>query len=174
MGQMEHMNKIRNKWVEGQPNLDQTAHPSLVCPLPIKMKNEKNAWPRFARRRVLLGRRWPAPSLSPAWQRPSNHKSAAPGRRHRPKEIRVRNGDRVAAGQTPIVLEDERTSAGLDLLAGQWDTAAAKTARLQTECDFGPNRCFRSDCACAPKTNAELLRMETSLFQSKRLALSGN
>ena len=45
------------------------------------------------------------------------------------KEIRIRNGDRVAAGQTLIVLEDERANASLDLLAGQWDAAAAKAAQ---------------------------------------------
>ena len=89
------------------------------------------------------------------------------------KEIRVRNGDRVAAGQTLIVLEDERASAGLDLLAGQWDTAAAKAARLQAERDFRPEPDFPERLrvrAEDPKV-AELLRMETALFQTKRAAL---
>ena len=51
------------------------------------------------------------------------------------------NGDRVAAGQTLIVLEDERASAGLDLLAGQWD-AAAKGGTTQAESDFQPEPTF--------------------------------
>lgn len=89
------------------------------------------------------------------------------------KEIRVRNGDRVAAGQTLIVLEDERASAGLDLLAGQWDTAAAKAARLQAERDFKPEPAFpeRLRARAEDPKVAELLRMETSLFQTKRAAL---
>lgn len=89
------------------------------------------------------------------------------------KEIRVHNGERVAAGQTLIVLEDERTSAGLDLLAGQWDAAATKAARLQAERDFRPEPDFPERLRARaenPKV-AELLRMETSLFQTKRAAL---
>lgn len=89
------------------------------------------------------------------------------------KEIRVRNGDRVAVGQTLIVLEDERASAGLDLLAGQWDAAAAKAARLQAERDFKPEPAFpeRLHARAEDPKLAELLRMETSLFQTKRAAL---
>lgn len=89
------------------------------------------------------------------------------------KEIRVRNGNRVAVGQTLIVLEDERTSAGLDLLAGQWDAAAAKAARLQAERDFKPEPAFpeRLRAHAEDPKLAELLRMETSLFQTKRAAL---
>jgi len=89
------------------------------------------------------------------------------------KEIRVRNGDRVAAGQTLIVLEDERASAGLDLLAGQWDAAAAKAARLQAERDFKPEPAFpeRLRARAEDPKVAELLRMETALFQTKRVAL---
>ncbi len=89
------------------------------------------------------------------------------------KEIRVRNGDRVAAGQTLIVLEDERASAGLDLLAGQWDTAAARAARLQAERDFRSEPLFpeRLHGRAAEPRVAELLRTETALFQTRRAAL---
>ncbi len=102
-----------------------------------------------------------------------NHKSVQHLEGGIVKEIRVRNGDRVAAGQTLIVLEDERTNAGLDLLAGQWDAAAAKAARLQAERDFRPEPAFPERLRARtedPKV-AELLRMETSLFQTKRAAL---
>lgn len=89
------------------------------------------------------------------------------------KEIRVRNGDRVAAGQTLILLEDERASAGLDLLAGQWDTAAARAVRLQAEHDFRPGPLFpeRLHGRAAEPRVAELLRTETALFQTRRAAL---
>ncbi|MEI2773294.1 MAG: biotin/lipoyl-binding protein [Candidatus Competibacter sp.] len=77
-----------------------------------------------------------------------NHKSVQHLEGGIVKEIRVRNGDRVAAGQTLIVLEDERTTAGLDLLAGQWDAAAAKAARLQAERDFQARAGFPGTLAC--------------------------
>lgn len=89
------------------------------------------------------------------------------------KEIRVRNGDRVAVGQTLIVLEDERANASLDLLAGQWDAAAAKAARLQAERDIRPELIFpeRLRARAGEHPLAELLSMETGLFYSKRATL---
>lgn len=89
------------------------------------------------------------------------------------KEIRVRNGDRVAAGQTLIVLEDERANASLDLLAGQWDAAAAKAARLQAERDFQPELMFpeRLRARASERHLAQLLRMEAESFRSKRAML---
>lgn len=89
------------------------------------------------------------------------------------REIRVRNGDRVTAGQTLIVLEDERTTAGLDLLAGQTDTALAKAARLQAERDFRTEPDFpaRLRTRSSEARVAELLRTETALFQTRRTAL---
>ncbi|MBK8184980.1 MAG: HlyD family type I secretion periplasmic adaptor subunit [Candidatus Competibacteraceae bacterium] len=89
------------------------------------------------------------------------------------KEIRVRNGDRVTVGQTLVVLEDERAAANLDLLAGQWDATAAKVARLQAEREFRRELEFPERLrarADNPKI-AELLRTETTLFQTKRTAL---
>ena len=102
-----------------------------------------------------------------------NHKSVQHLEGGIVKEIRVRNGDRVAAGQTLIVLEDERASAGLDLLAGQWDAAAAKAARLQAEREFRPEPAFpeRLRARAGDARVAELLRMETAQFQTKRAAL---
>lgn len=102
-----------------------------------------------------------------------NHKSVQHLEGGIVKEIRVRNGDRVAAGQTLIVLEDERATAGLDLLAGQWDAAAAKAARLQAEREFRPEPAFpeRLRARAGDARVAELLRMETAQFQTKRAAL---
>lgn len=89
------------------------------------------------------------------------------------KEIRVHNGDRVAAGETLIVLEDERTTANLDLLAGQWDAAAAKAARLQAERDFRTEPDFpqRLRTRANDSKVAEIMRSEIALFQAKRGAL---
>ena len=102
-----------------------------------------------------------------------NHKSVQHLEGGIVKEIRVRNGDRVAAGQTLIVLEDERATAGLDLLAGQWDAAAAKAARLQAEREFRSEPVFpeRLRARAGDARIAELLRMETAQFQTKRAAL---
>ena len=102
-----------------------------------------------------------------------NHKSVQHLEGGIVKEIRARNGDRVAAGQTLIVLEDERATAGLDLLAGQWDAAAAKAARLQAEREFRPEPAFpeRLRARAGDARIAELLRMETAQFQTKRAAL---
>jgi multidrug efflux pump subunit AcrA (membrane-fusion protein) len=74
------------------------------------------------------------------------------------KEIRVRNGDRVAAGQTLILLEDERASAGLDLLAGQWDTAAARAARASSTRFCVPAPACVSSFAAAASPSAMIRR----------------
>ncbi len=157
--------------------------PSPVSPTPIVLEEGRKAIRvgllvvivAFGGGGLLLGRAPLAGAVvaSGVVKVTDNHKSVQHLEGGIVKEIRVRNGDRVAAGQTLIVLEDERTNAGLDLLAGQWDAAAAKAARLQAECDFRPEPVFPEQLrvrAKDPKV-AELLRMETSLFQSKRLAL---
>ena len=89
------------------------------------------------------------------------------------KEIRVRNGDPVVAGQTLIVLEDEPAPATLDLLPGQWEATAAKAARLQAERDVRPEPDFpaRLRARAADARVADLLRMEITLFHTKRAAL---
>ncbi len=51
------------------------------------------------------------------------------------EEIRVVDGDLVAAGQTLIVLDDTRPRAALDLLEAQWRSAEALNARLEAERD---------------------------------------
>ena len=167
-----------------KPNLNVTpSAPSPVLPTPIVLEEGRKAIRvgllvvivAFGGGGLLLGRAPLAGAVvaSGVVKVADNHKSVQHLEGGIVKEIRVRNGDRVAAGQTLIVLEDERTSAGLDLLAGQWDAAAAKAARLQAECDFRPEPVFPERLrvrAEDPKV-AELLRMETSLFQSKRLAL---
>jgi multidrug efflux pump subunit AcrA (membrane-fusion protein) len=49
------------------------------------------------------------------------------------KEILVRNGTRVQAGQTLLVINDVRVEANYDLLITQLDSEMAKVARLSSE-----------------------------------------
>ena len=53
-------------------------------------------------------------------------------------DILVREGDRVAAGETLLVLDDTRPRAALSLLEGQHRSAAALKARLEAERDDLP------------------------------------
>jgi HlyD family type I secretion membrane fusion protein len=89
------------------------------------------------------------------------------------KEILVRDGDHVGAGQALIVLQDERVGATLDLLQGQLDAEFARMARLQAERDgkdhieFPDYLVRRAD---QPEV-ADLLRNEDVFFNTKRAAL---
>ena len=61
--------------------------------------------------------------------------------------IRVRDGDRVKAGQELILLDDVRVDAQLDLLRTQYDTERAKAARLEAERAFAEKLVFPRDIA---------------------------
>src|SRR5690606_23287967 len=54
------------------------------------------------------------------------------------KEILVRNGSRVEAGQTLLVVHDVRVDANYDLLMTQLDSELAKSARLAAESTLEP------------------------------------
>src|SRR5919108_6165549 len=49
------------------------------------------------------------------------------------RAVRVRDGDRVSAGQELVLLDDVRIDAQLDLLRTQLDAERAKSARLEAE-----------------------------------------
>jgi HlyD family type I secretion membrane fusion protein len=89
------------------------------------------------------------------------------------KEILVRDGDRVSAGQPLIVIGDERVSAELSGASAQLDAERAKAARIQAErdglgtIDFPPALRERT----AEPRIGEVLRLETTLFESRRRAL---
>ena len=90
------------------------------------------------------------------------------------KEILVRDGDRVRAGQPLIVLGDKRVSAALDLLSGQVDAETAKAARLQAERDELTQVVFPESLGnrAADAKVAEIVRVETIFFETKRRALT--
>jgi len=84
--------------------------------------------------------------------------------------IRVRDADRVKAGQELIVLDDVRVDAQLDLLRTQYDTERAKAARLEAERGFRERVVFPRDIAdrqSDPKIN-ELIIRESALFRARR------
>jgi len=89
-------------------------------------------------------------------------------------EILVRDGSKVAAGQTLIVLKDVRVDAGNETVRTQLDAELAKVARLSAEqtgesvVTFPPELTARGS---DPRV-AELLRRESSVFRVRREALA--
>lgn len=84
--------------------------------------------------------------------------------------IRVRDGDRVKAGQELILLDDVRVDAQLDLLRTQYDTERAKAARLEAERAFAEKLVFPRDIAkrqSDPRINEVIVR-ESGLFRARR------
>lgn len=90
------------------------------------------------------------------------------------KELRVREGDRVEAGQTLLVLADEQVRATLDLVQGQLHADLAKAARLTAERDEQSEITFPEPLlalASTPKV-AKILDEERHVLAAKRQTLS--
>ena len=89
------------------------------------------------------------------------------------REIFVRDGDHVKAGQELIRLDDVRIDAQLDLLRTQLDAERAKAARLEAERVYAAKPKFPSSLLrnrSNPKI-AEFLAKESELFRARREAL---
>src|SRR5690349_731830 len=89
------------------------------------------------------------------------------------REIRVKDGDRVAKGQTLILLQDATVSASVDILGIQLYGEMAKAARVRAERDGRDGVEFPRELtalAANPKV-AEVLRSERHLFDVRKLAL---
>ena len=87
--------------------------------------------------------------------------------------IRVRDGERVKAGQELMMLDDVRIDSQLDLLRTQLDAERAKAARLEAERAYAAKPVFPRDLAdrqSDPKINEFLMR-ETGLFRARREAV---
>ncbi len=89
------------------------------------------------------------------------------------REIRVRDGDRVAQGQPLVVLEDVRVDATLDTLSTQLVAERAKAARLAAEAAYSQKVVFPSDIRRRENELkvAETLERERALFQTRRAAV---
>ncbi len=89
------------------------------------------------------------------------------------KQVLVRDGERVKAGQVLVVIEDVRLDATLDLLRTQHDGERAKAARLEAERAMSPAIKFPAELVARkdePKV-VEFLQRETTLFKARREAL---
>ena len=89
------------------------------------------------------------------------------------RAVRVRDGDRVDAGEELVLLDDVRIDAQLDLLRTQLDAEHAKGARLEAERAEGEKISFPRNFVerkGEPKI-AELIARETTLFRARREAL---
>lgn len=88
-------------------------------------------------------------------------------------EILVRNGTKVKAGETLLVLKDVRVDAGNEAVRTQLDAELAKAARLSAEITNSkivfPNELLERQLD--PRV-AELLKHESALFRVRREALS--
>jgi HlyD family type I secretion membrane fusion protein len=89
------------------------------------------------------------------------------------RAVRVRDGDRVQAGQELVVLDDVRIDAQLDLLRTQLDAEHAKAARLEAERAYQSMPTFPAALKKRIKEPkiAELLAREATLFRARREAL---
>jgi membrane fusion protein, epimerase transport system len=91
------------------------------------------------------------------------------------RELRVREGDRVEAGQTVIVLDDTQARAGVTMLSQQHDAYRAQQARLVAERDKLSAVPFPPDLAARrgePEVAAILLTEEKQ-FEIRRTGLTG-
>lgn len=86
--------------------------------------------------------------------------------------ILVRNGAKVLAGQTLIVLKDVRVDASKELVQTQLDAELAKDARLRAEQTWARDIVFPDELMArkADPRIAELVSRESSLFRTRRAA----
>jgi HlyD family type I secretion membrane fusion protein len=91
------------------------------------------------------------------------------------RELHVRDGDRVRAGQPLLVIGDVRVSAMFEIHRGQLDSEMAKAARLEAEQSQAPAIRFPTELharEAEPGVRALLMR-ERALFDARRSALTG-
>lgn len=90
-------------------------------------------------------------------------------------EIRVKNGDKVKAGDLVMRLDETITRANLQMVAKQLDELIAREARLKTERDGHPEVQFPQTLTGRGDEPpiAEMIAAERSLFQSRRESRDG-
>jgi len=91
------------------------------------------------------------------------------------KELRVKEGDRVAAGDTLIVLDDSQARAEFDVLTQQYLVLRLTEQRLRTEYNRDSEMVLPADLA--PRANdpdvQSIWRSQIHQYESRRAALDG-
>ena len=91
------------------------------------------------------------------------------------KQIMVRDGSHVEAGQTLLVINDVRVDANYDLLVTQLDSEMAKASRLSAEGTLDGSVSYARELlsrAGEPRVK-ELMRRENAVFATRRQMLDG-
>jgi membrane fusion protein, epimerase transport system len=89
-------------------------------------------------------------------------------------EIRVRDGDEVAADEILVVLDDTQARATLDLLRGRQRAAQALEARLVAERDALQAIAFPAAIRDSAEPDvAELVRAQVNIFNGRRRSVTG-
>jgi len=86
------------------------------------------------------------------------------------REILVRDGQRVRAGDPLVVVGDVRSDAELSLLQDQWRAERVRMARVTAEAALQPNFAASSEIAGEPGVEQHLAR-ERALFAARRRTL---
>lgn len=91
------------------------------------------------------------------------------------RQILVKEGDLVKAGQPLMILGDTQASASLSVLQDQLDAEVAKEGRLVAESAFSTSVHFSPELVKRRDESkvAELLANEEALFRAKRVSLDG-
>jgi len=91
------------------------------------------------------------------------------------KELRVREGDKVATEQTLILLDDTQARAAVDVYSKQYDELTAQEARLIAERDGAAAVQFPQALIArrAEPDVAAIIAGQTNLFKSRRTTLTG-
>lgn len=88
------------------------------------------------------------------------------------REILVRDGDRVAAGQTLMRLDDIRAGADLETLRSQRWSFLAQDARLAAELDDAREVAFPAELLAAPEPRAQdAIAGQRAVFEARRASL---
>ncbi len=91
------------------------------------------------------------------------------------KELRVREGDKVASEQTLILLDDTQARAAVDVFSKQYDELTAQEARLIAERDGAAAVQFPQALLArrAEPDVAAIIAGQSNLFKSRRTTLTG-
>lgn len=88
------------------------------------------------------------------------------------REILVRDGDRVTAGQTLVRLDDIRSGADLETLRSQRWSFLAHDARLAAELEDAREIAFPAELAAAPEPRAQdAIAGQSAVFEARRASL---